>query len=187
MAIDPTEAASSLKDIAAVEQRAHEAVFYAGSSIIFIMWGLLVACGYGLAELYPFRAMTSWLAITLLGCLGTFLIVGARADTREARDLRLIWAMAAMAAFGAVWSYLLYLHVPRALMYAFQPSLFLLGIMMAGFWLGRFFVVLGCVGLALVAIGFLQGEPWLRLWMVVSQSGTLILGGIWLHRHGVAR
>src|SRR5947209_1963814 len=83
--------------------------------------------------------MTSWLAITLLGCLGTFLIVGARADTREARDLRLIWAMAAMAAFGAVWSYLLYLHVPRALMYAFQPSLFLLGIMMAGFWLGRLF------------------------------------------------
>lgn len=187
MAIDPTEAASSLKDIAAVEQRAHEAIFYAGSSAIFIMWGLLVACGYGVAELYPLRAMMSWPAITLLGCLGTFLIVVARADTREVRDLRLIWAMAAMAAYGAVWSYLLYPHIPRALMYAFQPSLFLLGIVMAGLWLGRFFIKLGCAALTLVVIGYLQDEPWLRLWMAVSQSGTLILGGIWLHRHGVAR
>jgi hypothetical protein len=187
MAIDPSEAASSLKDIAAVEQRTHEAIFYAGSSTIFIMWGLLVACGYGFAELYPHVAMMSWLAITLLGCLGTFLIVSARADTREAHDLRLIWAMAAMAAYGAVWSFVLHAHIPRALMYAFQPSLFLLGIVLAGFWLGRFFIVLGCAGLALVVIGFLQGEPWLRLWMAVSQSGTLILGGVWLHRHGVAR
>jgi len=187
MAIDPTEAASSLKDIAAVEQRTHEAVFYAGSSTIFIMWGLLVACGYGLAELYPRAAMMSWLAVTLLGCIGTLLIVSARADGRGVRDLRLIWAMAAMAAYGAAWSYLLHPYIPRALMYALQPSLFLLGIVMAGLWLGRFFIVLGCAALALVVIGYLQDEPWLRLWMAVSQSGALILGGIWLHRHGVAR
>ena len=53
MTIDPSDAATSLQDIAAVERRTREAVFYAGSSTIFIMWGALVACGYGLSELYP--------------------------------------------------------------------------------------------------------------------------------------
>ena len=45
MTIDPSEAANSLQDIATVERRTREAVFYAGSSTIFIMWGMLVACG----------------------------------------------------------------------------------------------------------------------------------------------
>ena len=77
--------------------------------------------------------------------------------------------------------------VPRSLMYAFQPTLFLLGIILAGLWLGRFFVILGIVGIALIAVGYLQSEPWLRLWMAAVESGTLILGGIWLGRSGVAR
>jgi hypothetical protein len=72
-------------------------------------------------------------------------------------------------------------------MYAFQPSLFLLGMILFGLWLGRFFVVLGLVGLALIGIGYFQSEPWLRLWMAAVESGTLILGGVWLARNGVPR
>ncbi len=71
------------------------------------------------------------------------------------------------------------------MMYAFQPSLFLLGVILLGLWLGRFFVALGLVGIALIVIGYLQAEPWLRLWMAAVQSGTLILGGVWLGRKGV--
>jgi len=71
--------------------------------------------------------------------------------------------------------------------YAFQPSLYLLGIILAGLWLGRVFIILGLVGIALMLVGYLQAEPWLRLWMAVVQSGTLILGGVWLHRSGVPR
>jgi len=36
-----------------VERRTREAVFYAGSSAIFVLWGVLVACGYGATEFYP--------------------------------------------------------------------------------------------------------------------------------------
>jgi hypothetical protein len=32
-----------------------------------------------------------------------------------------------------------------------------------------------------------QSEPWLRLWMAIAQSGTLIVGGLWLRRIGIAR
>jgi hypothetical protein len=187
MTIDPNEAATSLEEIATVERKTREAVFYAGSSAIFIMWGVLVAFGYGITELYPRSAGTIWLAITAIGCGLTAAVIAIRmrARPRVARDWRLIWAMFALAAFGAAWSYLLAPVVPRQLMYGFQPSLFMLGIILAGLWLGRFFVVLGVVGIALIVLGYLQPEPWLRLWMAAVQSGTLIAGGLWLGRSGV--
>jgi len=43
--------------------------------------------------------------------------------------------MVALAAFGAAWSYMLGPLVPRPLMYAFQPSLALLGVILLGLWL----------------------------------------------------
>ena len=108
-------------------------------------------------------------------------------EPREARDWRIIWAMVALMVFGAGWSYVLGPVIPRHLIYAFQPSLVMLGMILAGLWVGRFFVTLGLAGLALILIGETQSEPWLRVWMAVAQSGTLVLGGVWLHRHGVAR
>ena len=50
MSIDPREATASLNDIADVERRTRQAIFYFGSSTIFVMWGLLVACGYALGD-----------------------------------------------------------------------------------------------------------------------------------------
>src|SRR5215470_8030787 len=78
MTIDPNEAATSLKDIALVERRTREALFYGGSSTIFIMWGILVACGYGLTELYPRSAWIIWLAVVAVGCAATALITAIR-------------------------------------------------------------------------------------------------------------
>jgi hypothetical protein len=187
MTIDPREAATSLQDIATVEKR--EAVFYAGSGVIFITWGVLVACGYALTEFNPRAAWIIWPLISAAGCAATAAIVARRMRVRprEARDWRLIWAIVVLATFGAAWSYLLGSVVPRPMIYAFQPSLFLLGFILAGLWIGRFFIILGLAGLALILVGTLVPEPWLRLWMAAVQSGTLILGGVWLHKVGVAQ
>src|SRR5712672_202150 len=105
MTIDPTEAATSLHDIATVERRTREAVFYSGSSAIFIMWGVLVACGYGLTELYPRSAGIAWLAVVAAGCAATAAIIAIRmrARGRETRDWRIIWAILALAIYGAAW------------------------------------------------------------------------------------
>jgi hypothetical protein len=154
MTIDQSEAATSLQDIATVERRTREAVFYAGSSAIFIMWGVLVACGYGLTELYPRSARVTWVFISTLGCAATALIVvlRMRARARETRDWRVIWAMIALTAFGAAWSYLLGPIVPRQMMYAFQPSLFLLGLILAGSDVSLSFSALSGSRLSLSAI-----------------------------------
>ena len=189
MTIDPSEAATSLHDIAAVERRTREAVFYAGRSVIFIMWGVLVACGYGLTELYPRSARIAWLVVSAVGCVATALIIAWRMHARpcETRDWRIIWAMVALVVYGASWSYLLGPVVPRQMIYAFQPSLFLLGMILAGLWLGRFFLILGLIGIALMAIGYVQVEPWSRFWMAAVQTGSLILGGLWLYGSDVSR
>jgi hypothetical protein len=189
MTMDPGEANASLRHIEIVEQRTREAVFYAGCSAIFIIWGLLVACGHGLAEFYPRSAGVTWLAVTATGCAATALVIAVRtrAHPYSAGAWRLVWAMLAMCIFGAVWSVILGPVVPRQLLDTFQPSLFMLGMILAGLWLGRFFVVLGAVGTILMLAGYFQAEPWLRLWMAVIQSGTFILGGVWLYRNGVPR
>jgi hypothetical protein len=189
MTMDPGEAAASLRHIAAIEQRTREAVFYGGSSAICILWGLLIACGYVLAELQPRSAGVTWLAVSAAGCVATTLIAAARMRTgaHEVHDWRLLWAMLAVSIFGVTWSLVLGPVVPRPFMYAFQPSLFMLGMVLAGLWAGRFFIWLGAVSIAAMLAGYLLEEPWLRLWMAVVQSGTLILGGVWLRRNGVRR
>ena len=189
MSINAREAAASLNDIADVERRTRQAFFYFGSSTIFVVWGVLVACGYGIAEWYPRSARTSWLAVSLVGCAATVAIIAFRAPARGfgTRDWRLVWAAVVLIAYGAGWAYLLGPIVPRAMIFAFQPSLMMLGFVLAGLWLGRFFLVLGLVGAALIALGMLLSGPWLTLWMAVVQSATLIIGGLWLRRIGVAR
>jgi hypothetical protein len=189
MTVESQEAIASLQDIAAVEKRTREALCYSGSATIFIVWGLLVACGYGAMAWQPGAARTIWPVVSAVGIAATVLIVAARrrAGPREGRDWRIIWAMVALMIFGSAWSWALGRVAPPHLMYAFQPSLVMLGMILAGLWIGRFFMTIGLVGLALILIGETQSEPWLRVWMAVAQSGTLIAGGLWLRRIGVAQ
>ncbi len=187
MSIDPREATASLNDIANVERRTRQAIFYFGSSTIFIMWGLLVVCGYAIAAWQPRAARIAWLVVTLTGCALTALLIAWRTRSSPRRDWRMVWAAIAFIAFGSIWSYVLGPIVPPRVIYAFQPSLVMLGIVLAGLWLGRFFVELGLVGAALIAAADLQAEPWLALSMAAVQSVTLIIGGLWLRRIGVAR
>jgi hypothetical protein len=187
MSIDQREATASLNDIADVERRTRQAFFYFGSSTIFIMWGLLVACGYAIAAWQPRSARISWLVVTLTGCALTALIIAVRTRSTPRRDWRLVWAAIALVAFGSIWSYVLGPMVPPRVIYALQPSLVMLGMVLAGLWLGRFFLALGLVGAALIALVGLQAETWLAVWMALVQSATFIVGGLWLRRIGIAR
>jgi hypothetical protein len=189
MTINPNDAAASLQEIAAVEHRTRQAFFYAGSSAIFIMWGVLIACGYAVGWYAPETAGTSWLGINALGCILTAAIVGwrFRERSREARTWRLVWAMLVVMVFGEVWTHLLGPIVPTRLIESFGASLFLLCMILAGIWIGRAFIVLGSVGLALITAAAFQAEPWLTIGMAVVQSGTYIIGGLWLHKHGATQ
>jgi hypothetical protein len=69
---------------------------------------------------------------------------------------------------------------------AFWPLLFTLGYVLAGIWVGRFFIFCGLVIALLTVTGFWWAGPWFQLWMAVVNGGALILGGLWLRRQGAA-
>src|SRR5262249_60895360 len=121
MTIDPRDAAASLQHVAAVEQRTREAMFYAGSSVIFILWGLLVACGYGLTELAPRSAGITWLLVSAAGCAGTPLLTALRARSRENRACRPVGAMVSRGIFGSAWSFPLGSTLSRGTVVDFPP------------------------------------------------------------------
>ena len=80
MTIDRDEAATSLNDIADIQRRTREAMFYGGASPILILWGVLLAVGHVSTWLLDHRPPTGWvwLGIDFFGFVATFAILFIR-------------------------------------------------------------------------------------------------------------
>src|SRR5215472_13355301 len=78
MTIDPKEAASALGDVAAVERRTREALYYSGASIILVLWGVAWAVGHTITFAAPPLATTAWMVINIVGTVASLLIGFAR-------------------------------------------------------------------------------------------------------------
>jgi len=68
---------------------------------------------------------------------------------------------------------------------AFWTTLAMLGYVLAGIWLGRFFITCGIAVTALTLVGYFWLGHWFPLWMAAIEGGALIGGGLWLRRIGV--
>jgi hypothetical protein len=182
MTIDRSDASASLADIATVQRRTREAWFYAGSSTLLMVWGGLVAAGYLVTHFDPPAARPVWIAILVAGLATSFAIRiwRSRAEQRP-WDGRIHYALLAIVAFGIYWSVLID-PVRGREMAAFWPTLFMLGYVLAGFWLGRFFIVCGLVVTALTVAGYFWLGPWFYLWMALVSGGGLMAGGLWLRK-----
>jgi hypothetical protein len=186
MTIDPKDARSSLSDIAAVERLTYQALTYDHSSFQFILWGALVACGYLWSFFQAGRASTGWMVVALAGLGGSFALRRWRRGphSRDSKlGQRLGFAQLALIGFGLVLLWLLW-PVSNRQMAAFWPTLVMFCHVLAGIWLGRFFVLLGLSVTALIVIGYFWSGPWYPLWLAVSVGGGLIASGFWLRRMG---
>lgn len=182
MTLDRDEAAASLSDIASVERRTREAVAYARSSTILILWGVLCVLGYVFQYFRPLEARPAWIAVAIAGFLGTF-ISGhwRRSRHRSAIGQSLLYAQLALVGYGLILLVLLWPVAPRQLS-AFWPTLIMLGFVLAGLWLGRFFILCGLAVTALTLAGYFWSGAWFPLWMAAVNGGGLLLGGLWLRR-----
>jgi hypothetical protein len=187
MTFEQQNAAASLSEIARVERRTREAVIYAGASAILIMWGVLTAAGYVFDHFEPHHAGRAWLVIDATGIVGAALMVLRRELTPDQRiwAWRLVSAQLVLIIYGAIWLVVLGPFDGRKLD-AFWPILFMLGYVIAGLWIGRFFVVCGATVTALTVAGYLWSGPWFDLWMAAIEGTALISGGLWLRRVGAA-
>jgi hypothetical protein len=183
MTIDPNEAAASLSDIASIERRTRETLIYARSSATMILWGLLVGGGYLISFLLmPTLHYAHWFAISFIGFAGSFFIH----RRRTARDSRLgellLTTELVLFGFGFVFLLLFWPVTPRQLS-AFWPIVFMLGFVIGGIWLGRFFIYCGLAVTALTLAGyFWVPGAWFLPWMAVVNGGGMVAGGLWLRR-----
>jgi hypothetical protein len=185
--IDPQEAASALSEIDSIARRVRQSRFYRISSLMLVLWGVLIAIGYVTTDLAPGQGKQGkivWLVIYGLGLAGSFAVsaydrkrVGARSF-----DLRMLAAFLLFFGFGLLWSIGLGQFTPRQLG-VFWTSYFMMVYVIVGLWVGPAFVAIGLSITALALIGYALAGDWFNLWMAAVNGGGLILGGLWMRRN----
>lgn len=177
-------AAAALSEVERAEQRTARAVAYGRSGSTLILWGMATGAGYVATHFYPASAAHIWPVVWCVGFLGTLVLLGRGRRNVNHAPWRLLAAQGALFGFGLVTIWLLGPLDGRQAD-AFWPLLFMLGYVLAGLWVGRFFVVCGLFIGALTIAGYWLSGPWFWLWMAAVNGGALIAGGLWLRRVGL--
>ncbi|MCL2429338.1 MAG: hypothetical protein FWD12_08915 [Alphaproteobacteria bacterium] len=186
MTLDPKEAAASLGDVAAVERRTREALYYAGTSEVLLLWGILTVVGNLLNWFRPHWTFFIWLAIDIGGSLATIAIIGRRLPRARWRRDGMQWlaSYVAFVVFGTVVVALLWPLTARQ-QEAFWPTLVMFGYVLSGIWVGRFFLIAGVTATAAILLGYYFAGDWFLLWLAFVFGGGLIAGSLWLRRAAV--
>jgi hypothetical protein len=188
MTIDPADAAASLRDIASIEQRTRQTIFYTVSGLIVMLWGAVSVVSYVITEFRPGWTAPVWITAWVIGFAGTVGLMARRRRAARGRghaDWRLVYAMIALMVYAQL--FILLLHPTYREIDAFQPMIWMFGFVLGGIWVGRHFIALGIAGTALILLGYFGLGAWFHLWMALVQGITLILGGFWLRRVGEVR
>ena len=181
--IDPKEAASALSDVEDIVRRVRQSTIYNLSSLIMIMWGVLVFAGYLASYLSPRSAGYGWLAVYVAGIAGSVALSAfnrARTGVRTF-DYRMLAAFLLLIAFGAFCSGVLNHLTPRQLG-TFWPIYFMLVYSIVGLWFGYAFVAIGLSITALTLVGYFYVGGAFDLWMAFVNGGGLVVGGLWMRR-----
>ena len=181
--IDPKEAASALSDIEFIASRVRQSAIYQLSSLLMIMWGVLVFAGNLVTYLAPRYANYAWILVYVAGVAGSAAVgVADRARSGlRSFDPRTLAAFLLFFAFGFFCVNVLGHFTPRQ-MGTFWPIYFMLMYCMAGLWFGYAFVAIGLTVTALTLIGYFFIGAAFPLWMAFVNGGGLILGGLWMRR-----
>lgn len=189
MTIDREAAASSLSAIEHAERRTGQAILYGVASAFLILWGTLTTAGYILGLLWPRHAGNIWAVLMAAGFAITIAMTRRNrpglTKTQKALGWRLVCAQFALMGYGLTVVTTLGPFTGRQLD-AFWPLLFMLGYVLAGIWVGLFFVLSGISIAALTVIGYIFSGPWFPLWMAIINGGGLLFGGLWLRHRGAS-
>jgi hypothetical protein len=182
MTLDPKEAAASLDDIAAIERRTRETLYYGRVADVFLLWGVLTVGGHLLNWFVPSSLAWAWPIIDVGGFIATVAIVAWKFPAMRRGGgvgWRWIGSYLSVLAFGAIVTIELSPLTARQ-QQVFWPTLVMFSYVLAGFWVGRFFLYLGLVVIALVLIGYYLSGAWFTLWLAFVFGGGLIAGALWL-------
>jgi hypothetical protein len=181
--IGRNEAAQALNEIDDIAARVRQSRIYNSTSLILILWGVVVFCAYIAGMLVPRQAGLVWIGANLLGIVGMIgisLFIHEKSGVRTF-DWRVFIAVALLFAFGFFWSVGV-AHLPARALNAFWATYWMLLYSVVGLWLGFGFLVIGLSITALTLIGYFFIGAHFELWMAFVNGGGLVLGGLWMRR-----
>jgi hypothetical protein len=183
MTIDRREAAQALSEIDDIAARVRQSRLYNLTSLILILWGVVIFVAYTLGMVMPRQAGIVWICANLVGVAGSFalsLFVHEKSGVRTF-DWRVLAALILLFSFGMFWSVGI-ARLPARELNAFWATYWMLIYSVVGLWLGFGYLVVGLGIAALTLIGYFFVGPWFDLWMAFVNGGGLILGGLWMRR-----
>jgi hypothetical protein len=183
MTISPQQATEALLDIERAQRRAFAFRGYEAGAPHFLLWGAIWFVGYGLTEAFPAQAVLCWIALTLGGALGGYLLGKAAA----ARGLVSKDAWRYLAAVGSTVAFMLLTFAimqPRhgTQFGAFPALLVSFLYVLAGIWKGARWTVVGILVAGLTMAGYELLQEHFNLWMALVGGGTLVSTGLWFRR-----
>jgi hypothetical protein len=181
--IDSHQASEALSDINQIARRVRQSRIYHLSSLISILWGILVVAGNVATFAWPRHAGSVWIAVNVSGVAGAFAIsaFGYPRNKGPGYDIRALLALLLFFAFGYFCTVMLGHFTPRQ-QGTFWPIYVMLIYTIVGLWVGPAFVAIGLGITALTLIGYFFVADWFPLWMAVVHGGGLILSGLWMRR-----
>jgi hypothetical protein len=181
--IGAKEASEALAEINDIVQRVRQSRIYYLSSLIMVLWGVLVFAGNVATWLSPRYGGYIWITVDIAGVVGLFAISVLTYSRMGVRtfDVRMLVTFLLFFAFGHFCSNVLGHFTPRQ-QGAFWPIYFMLFYTIAGLWFGYAFVAIGVGITALTLVGYFYIGEAFPLWMAVVNGGGLILGGLWMRR-----
>jgi len=160
------------------------------SAPIFILWGVIWFVGYAQTQFFPDSARWSWIALDLVGIVGTIVLVRrSPAKTPHRGRAGLGWLV--LFGYAVLWVNLLgpweMIHRPEWAAYAphmtrkitaYFATIPMFGYVLIGLWLDRFFIWLGAVVTLATLVGYYFVPDYFYLWLAVTGGGSLIAGGV---------
>ena len=197
MKIEKAEARATLDEIDSLINATKQRIAHGPTGPILVVWGIVWSVVFLGTHFYP--QSVSWLPP--IGCLVGFASMwvfkgSPQIETKGglgSQGARIRYAWLVLCAFSFLW--ILILHplrppsssVPETIdiinrTLAFFASIGMFGYVVAGLWLGRFWITLGLSVTLLIAVGLFALPQWFLLWMAVVGGGSLMFSGLMIKR-----
>lgn len=180
MDVSPESAEESIKIIERTSEQTRETAGRAGAPFL-ILWGVIWVAGFGILQFAPQAANRAWLVLDVVGGILTWRFCLTKAEIKSNNDRRMFLGLFLLFAYAAIWAWLLAPFNPRHFG-GYLVTVVMCGYVVAGMWLGRFYIYLGATITALVIAGALFMPRYESLWLAVTGGGALIASGLYLRR-----
>jgi hypothetical protein len=144
---------------------------------ILMLWGVIWMFGFSATQFCPEQANWTWLALDVVGFIGTFICVKkSRYGARRPGGRRVGYAWLILSGYFMLWCILLQPQGRQII--AFASTVFMCAYMVMGLWLGRLLFWLGLTVTVLTLVGYFALPAWFALWMAVVGGGALFISGL---------